>query len=858
MAKVSKIDIASIGSVVDHVYVSIGPQFLNLFSEHMYSSPNKAFEELVSNSWDAGAKVVYIGMPDDLYNEAAAIWVLDDGESMDIEGLMALWAVATSNKRQLESSSRPQIGKFGIGKLATYVLANRLTFVCRASDGIVRAVTMDYRRIDDNQEASGQLHMQQLPLDVRVLTDEELVDLMGGFPGGDHVMELIGQGVPRPSEGVEWLDEFGGHDPQASASSGTWTVALLTSLKNSGKDLQPGWVRWLLRTALPLGSSMSLVFNGEPIPPSKVNVGIAEEWMIGEQLGMESITLPSGESVAATSHSKPYPHITIDTIPGEITGRVRLYEDKISGGKSDVFEASNGFHVNVLGRVINVDKRDFGLDNLSHSAWAKFRATIRADGLDEQLSVNREGLQEGPELAAFRAFLMALFNKARSAHDAVTRSAWPSAGEVLTKSWSGVPLQPLLRVVSDGLSSATGLPDFIDDSGVTDRDKTRQEWDESATDPGQLIEKVEFEMLPADEPLVRYDLAARRVVVNRNHPFAREHMETQEEKLLLRDASLVEFLTQTSMLDIGIDEDQLREVSEYKDQALRLVAQVHRRTGVQIAELLISVTGDWKGLERILGDALDYLGFEVTPMGQTGKPEGLATAPTTPTEEDKRLSYTFTYDAKSSKTGPAKTGNVNPGTLARHRKDYKADHTLVVAPDYQAGALEKECKANVVTPMRAADLGALLMLAGSLGPIDLNYFRSIFQLHDPDSVHDWVKKAAAKLKSQRALTLGHLLQALEAIGYEGPNALNVAVIAERIGNLPDMSTPTRQDLRAVVRGLAVLVPSLIRITKDDVFLSQSPQKLRDAILTQISGIPAEYRFGIDELLNRKSAQAAAG
>ncbi len=857
MVKVSEIDIASIGSVVDHVYVSIGPQFLNLFSEHMYSSPNKAFEELVSNSWDAGAKVVYIGMPDDLRDEAAAIWVLDDGESMDIDGLKALWAVATSNKRQLESSSRPQIGKFGIGKLATYVLTNRLTYVCRASDGIIRAVTMDYRLIDENQKASGQLHMQELPLEVRALTDEEFVELIGRFPGGDRVTELIEKGVPPPSEGVEWQDEFGGSDPPASASRGTWTVALLTSLKDSSKELRPRWVRWLLRTALPLGSSMSLVFNDEPVPPSKVNVGIAEEWTVGEQLGIESITLPIGEEVPVTCHSKPYSHITVGGIPGEITGRVRLYEDRISGGKSDVLEASNGFHLNILGRVINVGKRDFGLDNLSHSAWAKFRATIRADGLDERLAVNREGLQESPELAIFRAFLMALFNKARSAHDAAEKAAWPSAGEVLIESWSGVPLQPLLRVVSEGLSGATGLPEFIDGSGITDPDETRLQWEELAADPGQLIENVEFEALPADEPLVKYDLAARRVVVNRNHPFAREHIGTREEQLLLRDASLVELLTQANMLDLGIGEGQLREVLEYKDQALRLVAEVHRRTGTQITEMLLGVTDDWKGLERIVGDALEYLGFEVTPLAQSGEPEGLATAPTTPAEEDTKASYTFTYDAKSSKSGKAKTGNVNPGALARHRRKYGADHTLVVAPNYQAGALEEECRDNHVTPMRAVDLAALLMLAGSIGPINLNDFRSVFELHDPDAVHDWVEKTSGELKAKRTLTLNHVLQAIEAIGYEGPNAVNVVVIADRIGNVPGMTTPTRREVGDVLRGLAVLVPSLVRITKDDVFLSQSPQKLRDAILSQISGIPAEYRYGMDEQLNGKTAEATA-
>src|SRR5947209_7914688 len=76
--------VSNIGEKVETVEVRIGPQFLNLFSEHLYSSPNKAFEELISNSWDAGATEVYIHVPDDLARPEATIWVLDNGESMDV------------------------------------------------------------------------------------------------------------------------------------------------------------------------------------------------------------------------------------------------------------------------------------------------------------------------------------------------------------------------------------------------------------------------------------------------------------------------------------------------------------------------------------------------------------------------------------------------------------------------------------------------------------------------------------------------------------------------------------------------------------------------------------------------------
>src|SRR5258708_5498728 len=143
--------VANAGKVVDYVNVTIGPRFLELFSEHLYSSPNKAFEELVSNSWDAGADTVYIGLPENPTDPSANIWVLDNGESMDVDGLRGLWEVARSRKRLVEPmNGRPQIGKFGVGKLATYILANELTYICKAADGIIRVITMNYQRISND------------------------------------------------------------------------------------------------------------------------------------------------------------------------------------------------------------------------------------------------------------------------------------------------------------------------------------------------------------------------------------------------------------------------------------------------------------------------------------------------------------------------------------------------------------------------------------------------------------------------------------------------------------------------------------------------------------------------------------
>jgi HSP90 family molecular chaperone len=139
----------TIGQVSAKIPVELSTRFLEHFSEQLYSSPQKAFEELISNGWDAGADCVDVRISADLTNPDATMCVLDNGTSMDADGLRQLWHIGFSPKTgKPVQYGRQVIGKFGIGKLATYVLANKLTYICKAPDGVIRRVTMDYSDID--------------------------------------------------------------------------------------------------------------------------------------------------------------------------------------------------------------------------------------------------------------------------------------------------------------------------------------------------------------------------------------------------------------------------------------------------------------------------------------------------------------------------------------------------------------------------------------------------------------------------------------------------------------------------------------------------------------------------------------
>jgi len=84
-------------------------------------------------------------------------------------------------------------------------------------------------------------------------------------------------------------------------------------------------------------------------------------------------------------------------------------------------------------------------------------------------------------------------------------------------------------------------------------------------------------------------------------------------------------------------------------------------------------------------------------FGGSNEPEGVATAPlTTDRGNQQEQSYSFSYDAKSTKRPDCKVSNkeVGAGRLKRHRDKHSANFSLVVAPDYELGALQTECRSN--------------------------------------------------------------------------------------------------------------------------------------------------------------------
>lgn len=343
-------NIENVGKLIDKIPVEISYKIIDLFSAGLYSSPNKAFEELVSNSYDAGATKVSVFVPLDKGLSDSIMWVADNGLSMDKEGLKEFWKIGESGKRLIENLDRKPIGKFGIGKLATYILTRKLTLICKCSPDEYYAVTMDY---SDINKSSG----EEILLDEREVTLEEV----------ETVLKPL---IQINNQNLLSFDLWG------EDSEKTWTFAIMSDLKPKASEIKDGRLRWVLSTALPLNPEFNLFFNGSLLSSSKVKVEPLRTWIIGE-------------NDKTAEKFKDYKTHLIDGVPcinmpnlSNVRGQIDLYKESfLTGGKADELGRSHGIFLHIRNRLINLDDPLIGMPALSHGYFNRSRITIHADNL---------------------------------------------------------------------------------------------------------------------------------------------------------------------------------------------------------------------------------------------------------------------------------------------------------------------------------------------------------------------------------------------------------------------------------------------------------------------------------------------
>lgn len=205
--------------------MKVGSQILELLSSGIYSSPENAFKELISNAFDADARDVKISVARDFNS----ILVHDTGEGMDYKDFDDNFTVISRSSKREEGElskvlHRPLIGKIGIGFIAVAEICDKIVVKSakRGSESWFEA-TIDFSQF--NRNAAKKLDFYDVSNFVLVnhkkddpdehYTDIELKDLKPGFKdmltdkGRDDTPPYRFSGVKTFKDIMDQLDQLG-------------------------------------------------------------------------------------------------------------------------------------------------------------------------------------------------------------------------------------------------------------------------------------------------------------------------------------------------------------------------------------------------------------------------------------------------------------------------------------------------------------------------------------------------------------------------------------------------------------------------------------------------------------------------
>lgn len=621
----------------------------------------------------------------------------------------------------------------------------------------------------------------------------------------------------------------------------------MTDLKPNGREIERGRLRWILRTALPISPKFGLIFNREPLVPTKAEG--AKDWTF--KIGSSDSALSNWKYRDLCTEVGGQPAIELQHA-GLIQGEAQLFSNSLQRGKSEEWGRSHGFFVKVRGRLINLTDEEFGISvELRHGTLARFRMEVEADGLDKYIASPRESIRESKALKELQDYLLAVFNRARIKHTELENAPDKdslSASERIADAPAALSQKPVRRLLQHAIEDEDeGLRDLfaIEDTKLEQARDTLQSGE-------NLLSAVLIQDLSDSERFVAYDIAQRAIIVNAGHPFVRNYLGAKGVGDALRDIGAAEFLTEAYLLDEGFPDTFVRRLLERRDTLLRALTKVRPRSAPVIAEQLRDAKRKKDDLEDAVGDALELLGYDVQRIGGSGTPDGIARARigrrgrgTDP------MHYSLTYDAKSitsSKKEAIQAGTARTSILNLHRQKAKANHTLLVAPDFEGGTddesnLAGTCKNDSITPIRVEDLAKLVEIfpLRMISPMTL---RPLFDCYTPEQSAEFIDTLNENLPNPPPIEdILHIIAEYslrkDAVSID---SINAALIERKDIDLG------AAELETVVRGLAALAPRGLWFDDSTISLNTSVETVREEIRATIDPLPSELTSEFERLL----------
>ena len=829
----SEPDFAAVGKKTGDIGVLLSYEIVKLFSEGLYKSPNKAVEELVSNSFDAGAQRAYVVVSPDLRTQDATIAVVDDGEGMNRRGLRQHWRIGNSNKRQLRKPpmDRKQIGKFGIGKLSTYVLANHLTHISKRGSKYYSA-SMDYGEIN-GRAGSGVVPSESIKIPLRELTTGQ----------AKRAVELWAEPAGFDANDVPLFGEN---------SSDSWTISIMSELKPKVHEIEPGRLRWILRTALPLRPDFGIWLNGEKLVSSKADRVPFKKWVIGKDI----IDLPRpGPKDVKKSEDKKLPksseHRFGLDIPGlgRITGYAEAYKDPLTGSKSDDLGRSHGLFVRVHDRLLNPDDDHFGISSneLRHGTFSRFRLEVHMDGLDHGLRSTREAISEGPRLETARNVLRAIFNKVRHAiktHDLEDEPGATLARRLATSpaGLSRGPIVELSRAVAEGKEKSRYL--IVPNHALPEERETfLAGLNQRAQKAEGFVTGIDFDLDGSSrDGIVKFDTTSGVLWLNSLHPFVAtfdEEFVNKKTGQPLELFAMAEVLAEAHLHSIGVKPENIDDFLLTRDQLLRdLANESGRQSSLSVANELSNARNNPDRLEECVCKAFTILGFDTRRIGNRSKPDGVATAILPPDDRGNPRRYKVCLEAKSKEDpeGKVDAHRVDISAIIRHRDKYECDHAIVISQKFTTNdgddsalgqsidddrqKTEAKKEPRTITLIELDDLVELVRLYPEKR-LRLQKIRELFECRLPDESKAWVESIRdIRIDKPRYHEIIETIEALQR--RSGRASVKYAALHNELLHLaPPITYETDDEVREICTAMALMAPNSIRVTDEKVELEQS-------------------------------------
>ena len=639
-------------------------------------------------------------------------------------------------------------------------------------------------------------------------------------------------------------------------------------------EIKPGVLGWTLRTALPLRADFGTWLNGRKLTPSKEGKGRLKRWILGKDLTELPRPSPRGiteseDQDSATSSEHRF-GLNVPGL-GRITGYAEAYKDLLTGGKSDDVGRSHGFFVYVYGRLLNVDDGHFGIspDELRHGTFGRFRLVVHMDGLDDGLRSNREDVGEGPLLATAQDLLRAIFNATRptiETHDQSEEPGAKLARKLATSpaSLSRRPIVELARAVAEGRTTTRYL--IVPRHGSDERTQEfLADLEQRAQKPEQFLTSVVVDLEGSSKDgIVRFDTTSGALRLNGWHPFVATFYEEFTNKRFgqpLEVFAMAEVLAEAHLYSIGVKSRAIEEFLTARDLLLRQLAnESGRQSALAIANALSDARNNPSRLEECVCDGFRSLGFDVTPLGKNGQPDGVAIAHLSADGSGTPRNYRVSLEAKSKESaGKAVSAkSVGIATVVRHRDKFDCDHAIVVGPAFPTSegydsalgesikgdrdASEAKGKQRTITLITIDELSKLVRLR-PIRRVGLRRLRALFrECSLPEQSADWVESIRSKsVENPPYRKIVATIAKLQKTYKQA--SVNYSALRVELSHLtPPIRYETDDELSELCKAMDLMAPGVIFAGSGHVELDQSAENAIAAIESATRDYPPEERW----------------